>query len=183
MNLKLRMLTWALAMIQSAPLLANTEPEHIDIPHIHGTAHARVAVAENAVVISFQSPSYNLFGFEHRASTPKQLKEFRKAQQVLGHVAPLFDFQGSLCNSVNVELDFSDLTNGKPHSDVHARYDFVCNDASALTSISMPIVNIFPILEAVNVEWVTDVASGETSVNAVALGVSFTNEEDTPAVE
>ncbi|GEM_PF-4763935 len=177
MNLKSKMLICALMMAFNSPLLANSEPEHLDIPHVHGTAHARIAVAENTVVISMQSPLYNILGFEHRVSTPKDLKEFRRAQQVLGNVAPLFDFQGSLCNSVNVELDFSSLTNDKPHSDVHARYDFVCNDASALTSISMPIVNVFPILESINVEWVTDSAAGEASVNAATLLVSFSHED------
>ncbi len=170
----------AIASVIAGSVQANDDAG--ELRHIHGQLDAVMAIAENNIVVSMIIPAYNLFGFEHRVSTDDEKKIFSQVQELLNTPSVLFTFEGALCRSVNIELDYSAipshealLSKSVPHeqANIHARYDFKCNSTSTLSHIYFPIIDVLPMMNQVHLHWISDEGEGHTDITSGAMGIAL----------
>jgi hypothetical protein len=161
-----------------APLLASAESER-HRAHIHGVAELTVVLEGAHLEISFFSPSVNILGFEHKASSEKQLAAVDDAKAMLHDTPSLFSFNGAACElhsaTIDVpsaqELSSDDASehgehkshgNDVSHSDISAHYEYECLDGEQLQSLSIGGKALPFGLHKINVMWVSDETQGAT---------------------
>ena len=88
--------------------------------HTHGAAALALVLENGVVTAEFETPLYNLLGFEHAAETEAQKAAVKKAETVLSNPAPLFVFNSSAkcapaAERISVELGLDD--HGQDHRD------------------------------------------------------------------
>ncbi len=150
--------------------------------HIHGVAELTIALEENTLEIEFHSPSANLIGFEHKASTAKEKQAVTQAETLLTSPKELFGFEGVSCHVTKVIVDVSGVVDAEreyhdhsensnvkehnnDHSEIKAYYRFTCEKAKNLTSVSIAIFNRFSRIERINAMWVTENGQGSEQLN------------------
>ena len=86
--------------------------------HVHGVAQLTLAMEGNTLEIGFDSPSFNILGFEHKANTPDQRKLVARAEKTLEQPGRLFVFSGTRCEIQHVTLDMTGVMHkGKKDSE------------------------------------------------------------------
>ena len=80
--------------------------------HAHGNASLAIVLEGSLITAEFDTPLYNILGFEHVAETPEQKAAVLKAESVLSNGASLIVFNSeagcsitSETNSVNLNLE------------------------------------------------------------------------------
>lgn len=138
-------------------------------------------VLESGVLqIQFESPAANILGFEHIAKSPEQRKAVRQVEIILKQPDLLFSFVGADCQAKITEVDLSGVVGNEQHghehhnhsaehdegghSEISARYNFICNNPEKLDSISVLLFKQFPGIEKIDALWIT-----ETKQDAVSL--------------
>ena len=81
--------------------------------HVHGVAGLTLAIEGNTMEIGFDSPSFNILGFEHKANTPDQRKLVERAEEVLEQPGQLFVFSGTRCEIQHVTVDMTGVIHKK----------------------------------------------------------------------
>lgn len=158
--------------------------------HQHGLAELKILLEANRVEIEFESPAFNLVGFEHKASSLQEKKAVKNAIALLESPTRLIAFGGSACSPEATQIDASSVSNEEEeheheaehqhedehahehetetsHADIVARYSFSCENNSDLSYIEINFFRLFSGLEKVKALWV-----GETGQGAMQLTAS-----------
>ncbi|MAW34205.1 MAG: hypothetical protein CMK56_07325 [Proteobacteria bacterium] len=166
--------------------------------HLHGYAEANVVIDGNSLEFNLDSPSANIVGFEYEASTQSEIDTVKAAEKTLKNTKKMFSFKGTSCQAKKVLVDVSALLDkktdaahntehdhhdehhhdehgddGEVHSDVEANYQFVCKDGSKLKSIALVLLNSFPAIETLKVDWVKDGKQGSVKLSGKSNEVEF----------
>lgn len=145
--------------------------------HVHGEAELMIAIESGRVEIQLVSPAANILGFEHAPSTTEQHEQIHRAENILSEARALFEFDGASCQPISQTVDtpFSDelsetnhpqhdhaqkeTDQHNEHAEVVARYLFEC-DGRAPTSLQTLILDQFPAIESLDVQWITETKQG-----------------------
>ena len=87
--------------------------------HVHGQSELAIAMEGEKLEIQFTSPAMNLLGFEHKASTPKDLLVIENTASVLRQHETLFLFSGGRCDHVKTSIELSGLLESTDHEYAH----------------------------------------------------------------
>ena len=93
--------------------------------HAHGDASLAIVLDKSTITVEFDTPLYNLLGFEHTAETAEQKEAVAKAETVLTKGASLFVFNNAAkCSILNEtkSIDF-DLGDRKSEEEVDNHED------------------------------------------------------------
>lgn len=102
-------LTWLAAGIAwAAPGDGDHHRQHGS--HVHGQSELTLAVEDDRLEIGFESPAANLTGFEHRATTPEQVRTLEAVRTALESPQTLFTFTGSRCSLEHADIDTAALS-------------------------------------------------------------------------
>ena len=116
-------------LLLSLPLSQNLFAERSSSPgyrtvgsHQHGLAQLRLLQEEQRIEIEFESPAFNLVGFEHKASNPEERRLVRSVAAILASPAPLMSLKGGACSLDSSQVDVSSIT-GKGEKHGHEQAD------------------------------------------------------------
>lgn len=149
--------------------------------HLHGIAQLTLALEGNALEISLESPAANIVGFEHQATSEKQIKAVEQARSNL-ESSGLFLFSGSDCSLKHAEVDMSsviqqgshiqqdsyDHEDHESHSEISAHYTYECSKGEKLETVSVNLMALFPAIETLEVMWLTSRQQGATQLTATS---------------
>jgi hypothetical protein len=124
------------------------QPEHSSLAaHQHGAAQLNVALDGNTLELALESPSMNIVGFEHAASSTSDQVAAAKAEQQLQDPLALFSLAPSAgCVIVSVDVTSplfaaataaTDTQPAQEHSDVDANYRLTCSQPEQLLNIDL----------------------------------------------
>ena len=164
----------------SAPVLSSGNPV-LQGAHVHGEAVLNVVQEGTTVYIEFESPAINLVGFEHAPINPEQKAALSNARQILAATDCLFQFDATQCLLESKEINVP--YPGQPahkhphrhehesaqeahheHADFQASYTFQCEQASDLRAISTTLFSLFPGIQTIKVQWISQGRHGSTSL-------------------
>ena len=118
-NKSLISLLTPLVLLISLPLSQNLFAEGSSSPgyrtmdsHQHGLAELRLLLEEQRIEIEFESPAFNLVGFEHKASNPEEKSLVRNVEAILASTAPLMSLKGGACSLGSSQVDVSSIMGG-----------------------------------------------------------------------
>ncbi|MDY7562067.1 DUF2796 domain-containing protein [Pseudomonas sp. 10B1] len=172
-----------LAMVHAA------EVEHASLgAHEHGVARLDIALDGKSLEFELDSPSMNIVGFEHEASTDTDKAKLANARELLLKSQALFNLPLAAKCAVTTQKLQSPLFGDKPdaaddhnddndthaqaeagetdhHSEIHAHYVFVCDAPSALKSFDLSqIFKTFPNTHRIQVQLIAP--SGQLGTEA-----------------
>lgn len=163
--------------------------------HEHGHARLQMAVENNRVDLMFNSPAYNLAGFEHEARTEAEKNQLAEIHRWL-ETTPLVNIQAANCrvNSATVQLggnmkaahgnDHHDHRHedshghhehdneGATHREFNVSQQLQCDRIGTGDEFTSPLMKRFQNLEELNVEWVGP--SGQGSARLTPSARAFT---------
>ena len=169
---------------------AATATEHASLaPHEHGVGRLDIALDGKSLELELDSPSMNIVGFEHEASTDADKAKVAEARELLLKSQALFNLPEAAKCSVSTQFLKSPLFGDKPdadaaddddhdededahakgeehhHSEIHAHYIFVCDTPSALKKLDLSqIFKTFPGTHKIQVQLIGP--SGQQGIEA-----------------
>ena len=139
--------------------------------HVHGEVMLQLALQGNDLQMQLESPAMNIVGFEHRASTPKQIESVAAAEAKLRQVTNWLTLQGGECQAINVVPDLNDVLpeaeaggDQHGHADIHVDAQFRCSQPGHLRGLQIALFGDFPGVEKITVQWVFNGEAGERSI-------------------
>lgn len=157
--------------------------------HVHGLSELMVVIEADILEIQLLSPTINLIGFEHKASTPKEVAMVNSVKALLSNAASLFSLSGGDCSLINTEVDISSLSTtddghahlpkhhqqqGNEHSEQHesdenhtqvvANYRYRCEER--LSAITVSAFKQFSGIDKIRAIWITDTQQGAVMLSA-----------------
>jgi hypothetical protein len=179
-----------LAMAHAAE--ADHVVEHASLgAHEHGTARLNAALDNETLELELDSPAMNLVGFEHPATSAADKATVSHVRQLLEQPLTLFALPASAkCIVAKLSLN-SPLFGDKPdadahddghdedgdepdadgaehhhdHSEIHAHYQFQCDNTDALKALDLTrLFQTFPATHKVQVQLITP--DGQQGVDA-----------------
>lgn len=162
------------ALAVSGPVSADETRDHG--AHVHGTARLDIAFVGGELALDLYSPAMNIVGFEHEPGNEAQREQLGDALGMLrdaGRVFSVTDAAG--CRSVlseasrvaedgHEEHGEHDGHADTAHSELQARYRYECSAPAALERIEVRLFELFPAIERIRVQMLTD-----TSQRAMVL--------------
>lgn len=148
--------------------------------HTHGDAELGIVLENGKVIIEFESPLYNILGFEHSPETDKQHITVARAEKQLSRGTELFIFNdeagcgitsknmavklftGSEDNETHDDHDNNDQHSHEnkhqgheenTHQDVFLSYEFTCQNPSSLSSVNINLFQFFEDLSDIDVTY------------------------------
>ncbi len=161
--------------------------------HVHGEASLNLVLDDQSLFIEFESPAYNLVGFEHEPKDQIQQKEVQDSLSLLSRPRKVFGFSaqaGCLVESVSVTTTMAgvgkntvgyeeehheeehhdhsdgDSTNKESHSEFKANYLMTCSEPEKLRTIEFKLFKEFLGLKSVQVQWINGEGQGYIELNA-----------------
>ena len=161
--------------------------------HVHGGASLNLVLDDQSLFIEFESPAYNLVGFEHEPKDQIQQKEVQDTLSLLSKPRKVFGFSaqaGCLVESVSVTTTMAgvgkntvgyeeehheeehhdhsdgDSTNKESHSEFKANYLMICSEPEKLRTIEFKLFKEFLGLKSVQVQWINGEGQGYIELNA-----------------
>ena len=161
--------------------------------HVHGKASLNLVLDGQSLFIEFESPAYNLVGFEHEPKDQIQQKEVQDSLSLLSRPRKVFGFSaqaGCLVESVSVTTTMAgvgkntvgyeeehheeehhdhsdgDSTNKESHSEFKANYLMICSEPEKLRTIEFKLFKEFLGLKSVQVQWINGEGQGYIELNA-----------------
>lgn len=161
--------------------------------HVHGKASINLVLDDQSLFIEFESPAYNLVGFEHEPKDQIQQKEVQDSLSLLSRPRKVFRFSdqaGCLVESVSVTTTMAgvgkntvgyeeehheeehhdhsdgDSTNKESHSEFKANYLMICSEPEKLRTIEFKLFKEFLGLKSVQVQWINGEGQGYIELNA-----------------
>lgn len=161
--------------------------------HVHGKASINLVLDDQSLFIEFESPAYNLVGFEHEPKDQIQQKEVQDTLSLLSRPRKVFGFSaqaGCLVESVSVTTTMAgvgkntvgyeeehhegehhdhsdgDSTNKESHSEFKANYLMTCSEPEKLRTIEFKLFKEFLGLKSVQVQWINGEGQGYIELNA-----------------
>jgi hypothetical protein len=153
----------------AAPALAQDNPA----AHQHGHAELRVAFAGEQVDLLLESPAWNLLGFEHQPRTKEQRQKLDGLREWVAANA-LINTEGGNCRVTTSELHTGwegheahddqghDQDAHANHSDLEITQSLRCEALPDASTFTAPILDAFPTLEYLNVQWISAQGQGGT---------------------
>ncbi|WP_404365142.1 DUF2796 domain-containing protein [Marinobacter sp.] len=169
--------------LYSFPALAADNPA----AHSHGEAGMQVAIEGHTLDLMFQSPAYNLIGFEHEPKNDRQRQAVRDAREWL-ESRPLVDTETPSCRVREASItdsfgkgdahdhhaghkEHDDEAENKHHghhddhqSETHSEFSVIqtlhCDGLADSRTLTAPLMDHFPAIEALRLEWVSSVSQG-----------------------
>ena len=161
--------------------------------HVHGKASLNFVLDDQSLLIEFESPAYNLVGFEHEPKDQIQQKEVQDSLSLLSGPRKVFRFSdqaGCLVESVSVTTTMAgvgkntvgyeeehheeehhdhsdgDSTNKESHSEFKANYLMTCSEPEKLRAVEFKLFKEFLGLNSVQVQWINGEGQGYIELNA-----------------
>ncbi len=172
------LISFALGLAFAAPLWSHpSESVDEDSPqvrrahgvHIHSKSTVNLAIEGDQLVIELDSPTMNLFGFEHPPRTDAQRAAVEDARKQLADGAKLFQTNPEarcelISAQVRLTLEEPQHTHGhdhghdddEHHADAHVDYSFKCAEPEQLSSIQVGFFEVFPMTERLRVQVVSE---------------------------
>jgi hypothetical protein len=91
--------------------------------HVHGLSELTVAMDAKSIEIQLVSPAMNLVGFEHKASSKKDIAAVNQAESILRQYDSLFSISGADCKHLSTSIDSDDLLVVENHQYDHDDHD------------------------------------------------------------
>lgn len=176
----------ALTLLLAAQAQAD-EKHHHQSAHTHGNAHLQVAVEGDSADLIFRSPAANLLGFEHEPRTDEQRQAVQEANTWFSET-PLVKIGGNNCEvaahavqhleEADEEHEHHHHDDGKQeeaasHSDYEVTQQVKC-DGSLEKGLKTPLLEQFPGIEHLAVDWVSSTGQGQTTLEAGESEVELT---------
>lgn len=166
--------------------------EHASLgAHEHGVGHLNAALDGKTLELELESPAMNLLGFEHAAKSAADQAKVAAARAELEQPLTLFSLPAAAgCTVAKQELE-SPLFGDKPdaehdhdehakgeaaehehehedqHSEIHAHYQFICNEPAALKTLDLrEVFKRFPSTHKIQVQLIGP--QGQQGVEATA---------------
>lgn len=182
------------------PLAAHAAEHHHDHDHAHGEEHASLGAHEHGVgrldvvlegktlELQFDSPSMNIVGFEHEATSAEDKAKVAQARELLLKPNALFNIpDGANCSATSVKLSsplFGDKDEHQDHaqaeehdhehSEIHGRYAFVCDAPAVLKKLDLSnIFKTFPDTKKLQVQLISPGGQSGAEVIAANPSVKF----------
>lgn len=154
---------------------ALAEPHRQHAPHEHGHGTLNLAIDGKKMLLHLTTPSQDIVGFEHAATTQSQREAVHHARAVLSSPAELFTLPAAAeCafqqQSIRIGNDPDSLSDeathhedhdadhhddhegeGTVHSETEAEYQLTCEKPDALSEIGFPYFTRFPNAEELTV--------------------------------
>ena len=156
--------------------------------HVHGEASLNLVLDDQSLFIEFESPVYNLVGFEHEPKDQIQQREVQDTLSLLSRPIKVFGFSaqaGCLVESVSVTTTMAgvdkntvgyeeehhdhsdgDSTNKESHSEFKANYLMTCSEPEKLRTVEFKLFKEFLGLKSVQVQWINREGQGYIELNA-----------------
>lgn len=171
--------------------------------HVHGLSELTIAMEGDSLEIQFESPAMNLIGFEHKATSNKDIGTVKKAESILSQPESLFLMSGANCRQIKTTVDISSLIeehdhHAEPHKDHHddhddhkdndnhkdhddheshsemvASYSYSCKELTKISSIKVALFDVFPGIHKINTMWVMDSKQGSATLTAKIPTATF----------
>lgn len=175
--MKKKVMALALGCAQLFPLLVIAAERIEHESHVHGLVDMMLVVDQDKVNISLDSPAMNLVGFEHQAKTETELNKVYEVETTLKQAAQLFAFKGSACEVGEMAIDVSGLIGADEHehhhADLKAQYQFSCDNTDTLSEIDILLLQEFPEIEHINVEWISKNKAGVSKLSQENTSISL----------
>jgi hypothetical protein len=165
---------FVIALINFAPFSAYGEYKQLDA-HEHGIAILNTVLEGKELVIEFISPAANIVGFEHEPATEQDGEAINNARTMLMDGVSLFRFPVEaecVLEHAEVETDLEhngheengeghshdsgehhhDNHDGDGHGDFRVEYHFHVGNPTALTSLEVLFMQLFPAIERMKVQ-------------------------------
>ncbi|SEN04677.1 DUF2796 domain-containing protein [Nitrosomonas marina] len=150
--------------------------------HVHGSASLRIVLDNNLLFIEFDSPAFNLVGFEHEPANEAQKSALLTVKQALDSAELLFRFTPTRCRREKSDIEvpyIAEHYENHPrsyqhdHVDIHANYVFQCARAEKLKTISVNLFTYFPGIQEIRVQWIFENRQGVAILTADNPGLKF----------
>ncbi|MDC9724726.1 MAG: DUF2796 domain-containing protein [Gammaproteobacteria bacterium] len=144
--------------------------------HVHGLSELTLAIEGNMLEIQLKSPAMNLLGFEHKAHSKDDIASVENVLLQLSEAELLFSFSDGHCALTDSDIDVSsvldsddthgheaehhDHENEDNHSDIIAHYHYNCESVANLSSITVALFDVFPGIEKIQAQWITEKQQG-----------------------
>ena len=139
--------------------------------HEHGAATLQLAVEDDTVEIVLEVPGRNIVGFEHAPETDEQGAAVEEARRRLADPLSLFSMAGATgCTVAEAEVE---LHREGDHNAFEASYALSCGDAVAITGIGTTLLELYPTIERIEVEYATPAGQGAGELTADAPFVAL----------
>ena len=181
--------------------LSAQERENTLEAHVHGVSELMIVSEGDTLEIQFKSPAINIVGFEHKASTSKDIMAVEKSTVTLRQHDALFLISAAVCTHTNTSVDLSKLidtlhhshessSNGSEHthdqkehqehekqsgrhSEIIASYRYLCKKGTSLPSIIVTLFELFPAIHKINAMWINQSQQGATALTPTNRIINF----------
>lgn len=167
---------WLLLLISFSPDNHASEGSfsHGHGAHVHGSAALNIALDNNMLFIEFDSPAFNLVGFEHEPTNEAQKSALLNVKKTLNSAELLFRFTPTGCRLEKSDIEIPYLTehhqhphqHQHEHADVQANYIFQCAQAENLKAILVNLFTHFPGIQEIRAQWVSQNRQGVALLTA-----------------
>lgn len=124
--------------------------------HEHGVAQLNLAAEGNSVSIQFESPSEEIYGFEHAPKNPTETEKQRAALELLKSKAgEIIGFDAALGCSFK-ETTANVVMDGPKHSEVRAEFKVECSKPLKKTSVKIDFSKHFPSIKKIRMQIVSE---------------------------
>lgn len=139
--------------------------------HVHGEGKLTLAVIDQQIEITLDSPAETLFGFEHAPETDAEKSAVDAVLEKLNAPEKLFHFgadSGCKLNAKKIESPFveSGKQSLREHADIEAQYTFTCTHAKNIQKVDVRLLSLFPKLHKLTMDYITDKAQGSVQLDA-----------------
>jgi hypothetical protein len=139
-------------------------------PHVHGKAELHIVLDDNQLSVELHSPAMNLLGFEHDIQSSEDQKKVEYTRTRLENPNALFLFNDGECVPKQQSADFSDTHS---HNDIEATYLYVCEKPDSLHLAKIFLLDVFPNITSLQVQWIIHNRQGETTLNHEHNEINF----------
>lgn len=170
MHHKLRAIGWLLWFAASSCTAAAASGYPAHEPHVHGIATLNIVLENHDVHLALESPAVNLLGFEHAPVTAEEKTAFHATRQILTEPTRLFALPSAGCRLVDSDVRMPEIhshadgddghDHHEEHADIYASYRFQCSRIAELNEIRMDLFAIFPGIQQIKAQWITDRSQG-----------------------
>ncbi|MEM9723957.1 MAG: DUF2796 domain-containing protein [Pseudomonadota bacterium] len=122
--------------------------------HEHGKAVLTMAVEGSSVAMELELSAIDVIGFETKPETAEETAAVEAALAQLSTPADLFDFGAAGCAPAEAAAERKQLTKG--HAEFIATYSMNCASIDQMAALGLPIFSVYPQLEEVDVQIVSE---------------------------
>ena len=163
--------------------------------HVHGGASLALVLEGRKLTAELETPLYNILGFEHEPETDAQTEMLESVQKKLVNGSALFKFNQdagciSIATSPTLSLFEEEHTDEnhhdddehhddehhddeENHKDVVLTYNFICQNPTALNTLSVEMLNNFPLMTELDVIYLGPRSQSSYEVSASNIEIKL----------